>query len=92
MTAVKKIPMRRCVGCSEMKEKKELLRVLRTPEGDIILDTAGRQNGRGAYLCKNADCLKKARRSKALERSLDAAIPEEVYERLEKEMTDLAEG
>lgn len=81
----KKIPMRQCVGCGEMKGKREMMRVLKTPEGPIVLDVTGRKNGRGAYLCKNLDCLKKARRNKGLERSFKMSIPEEVYDNLEKE-------
>ena len=82
----KKIPMRKCVGCGEMKEKKELIRALKTPEDEILLDTTGRANGRGAYICNNADCLKKAVRNKGLERSLKSRIPDEVRMRLEKEL------
>lgn len=81
----KKIPMRQCVGCGEMKGKKEMMRVLKTPEGPIVLDVTGRKNGRGAYLCKNLDCLKKAEKNKGLERSFKMSIPKEVYENLEKE-------
>lgn len=81
----KKIPMRQCVGCGEMKGKKEMMRVLKTPEGPIVLDVTGRKNGRGAYLCKDLDCLKKARKNKGLERSFKMSIPEEVYDNLEKE-------
>lgn len=81
----KKIPMRQCVGCGEMKGKREMMRVLKTPEGPIVLDVTGRKNGRGAYLCKNLDCLKKARKNKGLERSFKMSIPEEVYDNLEKE-------
>ena len=87
--ANKKIPMRQCVGCGEMKAKKELIRVIKTEE--VLLDTTGRKNGRGAYICANPECLKKARKSKGLERSLKASIPDEVYENLEKEMSTLAE-
>ena len=83
---MKKIPVRQCVGCREMIPKKDLLRVIRTPEEEVVLDSTGKQNGRGAYLCPNPECLKRAIRSKALERSLEVAIPEEVYGRLEKEM------
>ena len=83
---VRKIPMRKCVGCNEMKEKKELIRVLRTPEGEILLDDTGRKNGRGAYLCRDIQCLKKAIRSKGLDRSLGISIPQEINETLEKEM------
>ena len=88
--ANKKIPMRQCVGCGEMKAKKELIRVIKTEE-EVLLDTTGRKNGRGAYFCANPECLKKARKSKGLERSLKASIPDEVYENLEKEMSTLAE-
>lgn len=88
--ANKKIPMRQCVGCGEMKAKKELIRVIKTEE-EVLLDTTGRKNGRGAYICANPECLKKARKSKGLERSLKASIPDEVYENLEKEMSILAE-
>ena len=83
--ANKKIPMRMCVGCAEMKLKNELIRVIKTPENEIVLDATGRKNGRGAYICSNMECLKKARKSKGLERSLKA-IPTEVYDNLEKEM------
>ena len=82
--------MRQCVGCGEMKAKKELIRVIKTEE-EVLLDTTGRKNGRGAYICANPECLKKARKSKGLERSLKASIPDEVYENLEKEMSTLAE-
>ena len=82
----KKIPMRQCVGCRESKSKQELIRILRTPEENIIVDATGRKNGRGAYICSNMECLKKARKSKGLERSLKVAIPTEVYDNLEKEM------
>jgi predicted RNA-binding protein YlxR (DUF448 family) len=78
----KKIPMRQCVGCREMKMKKELVRVVRSPEGAITLDFRGKAPGRGAYLCPNCECLKKAMKSKALERSLDCAIPPEIYDAL----------
>ena len=82
----KKIPMRQCLGCREMKPKGELIRVVRSPEGEISLDAKGKAPGRGAYLCSCAECLKKAIRSKALDRSLEVTIPEEVYARLNKEM------
>ena len=84
--ANKKIPMRMCVGCAEMKSKNELIRVIKTPENEIVLDATGRKNGSGAYICSNMECLKKARKSKGLERSLKVAIPTEVYDNLEKEM------
>ena len=82
----KKIPQRQCMGCRERKAKRELIRVVRTPEGEVSLDFGGKMNGRGAYLCPDPACLKKAIRSKALDRSLEVAIPQEVYDRLEKEM------
>ena len=82
----KQIPQRQCMGCRERKAKRELIRVVRTPEGSVCLDFGGKMNGRGAYLCPNPDCLKKALRSKALDRSLEVTIPEDVYARLEKEM------
>lgn len=86
---MKKVPQRQCVGCREMKPKKELLRVIRTPEEEVVLDSTGKKNGRGAYLCFSLECLKKSRKSKGLERSLKVAIPDEVYEKLEKEMEHL---
>ncbi len=82
----KKIPMRKCVGCGEMKEKKEMIRVLKTPEDEIVLDTTGRANGRGAYICNSADCLAKAIKNKGLERSLKSQIPEDVSARLKEEL------
>ena len=82
----KKIPMRQCLGCREMKPKKELIRVVRSPEGEISLDFRGKANGRGAYLCPDPACLKKAIRAKSLERALDSSIPEEIYARLTAEM------
>ena len=87
----KKIPLRQCVGCGEMKSKKEMMRVIKTPEDEILLDVTGKQNGRGAYLCKNADCLKVAQKSKGLERSLKHAISKEVYDNLLKEFDKLNE-
>lgn len=82
----KKIPQRQCMGCRERKAKKELIRVVRTPEGGVQVDFSGKVNGRGAYLCPNPECLRKAQRIKSLERSLEIAIPEEVYAQLEKEI------
>ena len=82
----KKIPQRQCMGCRERMDKRDLIRVVRTPEGNVQLDFSGKLNGRGAYICPKADCLKKARKSKALDRSLEVAIPEEVYDRLEREI------
>ncbi|MGI6012313.1 MAG: RNase P modulator RnpM [Ruminococcus sp.] len=81
-----KVPMRKCTGCQEMKNKKEMIRVLKTPEDEIVLDATGRKNGRGAYLCFSRECLEKAMKNKGLERSLKTAIPEEVYETLKKEL------
>lgn len=91
MSAVKKIPMRQCIGCGEMKSKREMMRVLRTTENEIILDTTGRKNGRGAYLCTNLECFRKAVKSKGLERALKTPVPAEVYESLEKEIVKFAE-
>ena len=82
----KKVPMRQCVGCGEMKNKREMIRVIKTSENEIILDATGKKNGRGAYLCADSECLKKAEKSKVLERSLKTAIPKEIYEQLEEEM------
>ena len=82
----KKIPQRQCMGCRERKAKKELIRVVRGVDGTVSLDFSGKAPGRGAYICPNGDCLKKALRSKALDRSLEVTIPEEVIARLEKEM------
>ncbi|MCI5868240.1 MAG: YlxR family protein [Dorea sp.] len=78
--------MRKCVGCQEMKSKKEMIRVIRTSQGEFLLDATGRKNGRGAYLCPSKECLEKAVKNKGLERSFKQAIPKEVYEALEKEM------
>lgn len=83
MQRPKKIPQRQCVGCREMKEKRALLRIVKTPEGEILADSTGKKSGRGAYVCPQQECLKKARKSRALERALDTAIPAEVYEALE---------
>ncbi len=84
--AEKKIPLRKCTGCGEMKPKKELIRVLKTTEEEIVLDKTGKKNGRGAYLCNSAECFQKARKTKGLERSLQIKIPENIYETLEKEL------
>ena len=78
----KKIPMRQCVGCREMKAKKELVRVVRSPEGEISLDFRGKAPGRGAYVCPQAECLRRANKSRALERGLDCQIPQEIYDQL----------
>ena len=82
----KKIPQRLCMGCRERKAKREMIRVVRGTDGTVSLDFGGKMNGRGAYICPNPDCLKKAQRSKALERSLEVEIPAEVYERLTREI------
>ncbi len=87
----KKIPQRQCMGCRERMDKKALIRVVRTTEGNVMLDFSGKVNGRGAYICPKAECLKKARKSKALDRSLEVTIPEEVYDRLEREI-EVAHG
>jgi predicted RNA-binding protein YlxR (DUF448 family) len=86
MPKVKKIPQRQCVGCREMMDKKELIRVVKSPEGEISLDFGGRKPGRGAYVCRDAACLKKARKSRALERAFETQISPEVYDALEKEL------
>lgn len=83
---VKKIPMRQCTGCNERKEKKELIRIIRTPEDEIDVDFTGKKNGRGAYICNSVECLQLARKKKSLERSLKTTIPEAVYQELEEEI------
>ncbi|MDO5135515.1 MAG: YlxR family protein [Eubacteriales bacterium] len=83
-----KPPMRQCTGCREMKNKKEMIRVIRTAEGEIQLDATGKKNGRGAYLCFSRECLEKARKNRGLERALKVPIPEEVYGKLEKEFEE----
>ena len=87
--SMKKVPLRQCIGCQEMKSKKEMIRGIKTAEDEIMLDATGRKNGRGAYLCPSMECLKKAVKGKGLERSFKMAIPKEVYETLEKEMEEL---
>ncbi|NLG92439.1 MAG: YlxR family protein [Clostridiales bacterium] len=83
----KKIPLRMCAGCGEMKPKKELVRVVKSPEGEISLDLPGRKPGRGAYVCKSIDCLKAARKSRRFEKSFSCKIPDEVYDRMEEEIS-----
>ena len=94
---MKKVSLRKCTGCGEMKEKRELIRVVKAPEkkdengnvisgGEISLDLTGRKSGRGAYVCKNADCFEKARKARRFERSLSCKIPEDVYEQMSKEL------
>ena len=82
----KKIPMRQCTGCREMKPKRELIHVVRSPENEISLDFKGKAQGRGAYVCHSQECLKKAIKSKALEKSLEVSIPEEIYLQLKEQM------
>ena len=86
MLTPRKVPMRKCTGCAEHFPKMELIRVLRTPDGTIVLDATGKKSGRGAYICKNPACLKKARKARRLEASLECEIPEEVFLRLEEEL------
>lgn len=89
---MKKIPMRQCVGCREMKPKKELVRVVKSPEGVISMDLKGKAPGRGAYVCRNLECLRRAIKSKALERGFETAIPQEVYDRLQAELEADTDG
>lgn len=84
----KKIPLRQCLGCREMKPKKELIRVVKSPEGVVSLDFRGKKPGRGAYICPNAECLKRVRKSKALERAFSSPMPDEVYDGLEQQMKE----
>lgn len=86
MIRKKKTPLRMCTGCGEMKPKQELVRVVRSPDGDISLDLTGKRPGRGAYVCKNIDCLKAARKARRFEKAFSCKIPDEVYNRLEEEM------
>ena len=92
MQKVKKIPQRQCVGCLEMKNKRDLIRVVRSPEGTISLDFKGKLPGRGAYVCPDPACLAKARKSRALERAFETAIPAEVYDQLERQMGEGGDG
>lgn len=87
--SVKKIPLRQCIGCGEMKNKKEMVRILKTAEGEIVLDATGKKNGRGAYICPSMDCFRKAKKSRGLDRSFKMAVRAEIYDRLEKEMKEL---
>lgn len=89
MSTLKKIPMRKCIGCNEMKSKKELVRILKTTEDEIVIDVTGKKNGRGAYICFSKECLLKAKKNKGLERSLKCTIPQEIYDSLEKELDRL---
>jgi len=92
MSTIKKIPMRQCTGCREMKNKKEMLRVIKTPNEVVELDNTGRKNGRGAYICFSKDCLDAAIKNKGLERSLKMKIPNEIYEQLKKEFDEIEAG
>ncbi len=86
---IKKIPERKCMGCNEKRPKKELVRIVRTPEGDICLDDKGKMSGRGVYICPSTACFEKARKAKRLERSLESAIPEEVYEAIAEKLASI---
>ena len=83
----KKIPMRMCTGCGEMKPKRELVRVVKSPEGEVSLDPTGKKPGRGAYVCRSADCLRAARKARRFERAFSCRIPDEVYDRMEEELS-----
>jgi predicted RNA-binding protein YlxR (DUF448 family) len=85
----KKVPLRQCTGCGEMNYKKEMIRVIKTPEEQVFIDATGKKNGRGAYICCSIDCLSKAIKTKALEKSLKMKIPKDVYEELERELKEL---
>lgn len=88
MAAVKKIPMRMCLGCGEMKPKKELIRVVKSPEGEIFLDITGKKSGRGAYICPEAECMRLARKARKLEKSFSCRISDEVYDSMESELNE----
>ena len=88
----KKEPLRQCIGCMEMKSKKQLVRIVKNKLGEVSLDTTGKAQGRGAYICPDPECLKKARKTRALERCLEVEIPEAVYDRMEKEMEAQSRG
>lgn len=92
MSTKKKIPMRQCTGCREMKNKKEMLRVIKTPEENVELDVTGKKNGRGAYVCLSKKCLETAIKNKGLERSLKMKIPNEIYNQLKKEFDEIEAG
>ncbi|MBP1548927.1 MAG: YlxR family protein [Oscillospiraceae bacterium] len=88
MAAVKKIPMRMCLGCNEMKPKKELIRAVKSPEGEISMDLTGKKSGRGAYICRSAECFRLARKARRFEKAFSCQISEEVYNAMEKELTE----
>ncbi|MCL2508938.1 MAG: YlxR family protein [Oscillospiraceae bacterium] len=83
----KRVPLRKCIGCNEMKPKRELVRVVKSPEGEVSLDLTGKKAGRGAYVCRSAECFKKARKAKRFERAFECKIPDEVYALMEGELT-----
>lgn len=85
---VKKIPLRMCTGCMEMKPKKELIRIVKTPEGEVCVDLTGKKSGRGAYICKTIECLEKSFKAKRLSRNLDTPISEEIYDKLKEEISN----
>lgn len=89
MNTTRKVPMRQCIGCGEMKVKKDMMRVIKTKEGDILLDVTGKKNGRGAYLCFSQECFEKARANKGLSRSLKTNIPDEIYHKLKEEIESI---
>lgn len=89
MLKTRKVPMRMCVGCHEMRPKRELQRIVRSPEGEVSIDPVGKKPGRGAYVCRNVECLKKARKTKALERKFEAAVDAAVFDELEKAFANL---
>ena len=88
MNKPKKVPLRKCLGCGEMKPKQELIRAVRSPEGEISLDLTGKKSGRGAYVCRSVSCFNKARKSKRIERALDCSIPDEIYDAMARELED----
>ncbi len=85
----KKIPMRKCIGCGEMKPKKELIRIVRSPEGEFDLDVTGKKSGRGAYICKNPECFTLVKKGKKLNRSFETSVPDEIYDKLESELNGI---
>ena len=88
MTGVKKIPMRMCLGCGEMKPKKTLIRAVKSPEGEVSLDLTGKKSGRGAYICRSCECFDKARKARRFEKAFSCRISEEVYDSMAKELSD----
>lgn len=90
--AVKKIPMRMCLGCGEMKPKRELIRAVKTPEGDVLLDLTGKKSGRGAYICRSLECFKKAKKARRFEKAFSMQIDNEVYQRMEDELRESGEN